>query len=272
MRTDRASGSIATGLITALVLLFLFVPLIIVVLFSFHESASLSFPFEGFSTRWYDEVFASETFTGAITSSLILAATTAGVTFVLGTLAAYGVTRSPSQLRGPLTLLFFLPITLPPLFIGIALLSAFSRVEITPSLFTIAVAHSIFAFPFFFLVARLALDRLDPMLEETAADLGAGPARRFVKVTMPQVLPVLIGAAALAFMISLDEFVITFFVAGSETTLPLFIFSRLRQTLDPSINVVSTLLMGVTLLLWVAALLVTARNERRRASGRALLG
>jgi ABC-type spermidine/putrescine transport system permease subunit II len=261
----RAGRGWAGGVFTALVLVFLLVPLGIVALFSLHSSPSLTFPFQGFSTRWYDEVFGDEQFREALFNSLELALATAAFTFVFGTAAAYGVTRSGSRLAGAGVAIFLLPITLPLLFIGIALLIALRRVGIELSMLTILIGHTVIAFPFFFMIARVALDRLDPMLEEAAADLGASPWTAFRKVTLPQVFPVLLGAAALAFMVSLDEFVVTFFVSGNETTLPLFIFSRLRTTLNPSINVVSTLLMAITLALFVFAFVMGIRAERRRA-------
>jgi spermidine/putrescine transport system permease protein len=119
-------------------------------------------------------------------------------------------------------------------------------------------------FPFFFLVARAALERLDPALEETAADLGAGRWTVFRRVTLPQVWPVLVGAACLAFALSFDEFVITFFVIGPDSTLPLYIWSGLRRTIDPSINAISTLLLAFTMLLFVVTYLLTTWSERRR--------
>jgi spermidine/putrescine transport system permease protein len=257
-------SSPATGAFTIAGLVFLWAPLLLVALFSFHSTGSLTFPFEGFSTRWYDEVFSNEVISTAAKNSLVVATSTALITALLGTLAAYGLTRTSSRLRGPLSLLFFLPITLPGLFIGIALLVSFSRVEWTLSLVTVTIAHLVYVFPFFFLVARAALERLDPALEETAADLGAGRWTVFRRVTLPQVWPVLVGAACLAFALSFDEFVITFFVIGPDSTLPLFIWSGLRRTIDPSINAISTLLLAFTMLLFVVTFLLTTWSERRR--------
>jgi spermidine/putrescine transport system permease protein len=258
-----------TGAFTVAGLIFLWAPLLLVALFSLHSTGSLTFPFEGFSTRWYDEVFSSEQIRTAATNSLIVATSTAVITVALGTLAAYGITRSASRLRGPLSLLFFLPITLPGLFIGIALLVAFSRVQWSLSLATVTIAHLVYVFPFFFLVARAALERLDPALEETATDLGAGRWTVFRRVTLPQVWPVLVGAGCLAFALSFDEFVITFFVIGPDSTLPLYIWSGLRRTIDPSINAISTLLLVFTMLLFVVTFALTTWSERRRR-GRSL--
>jgi spermidine/putrescine transport system permease protein len=253
-----------TGVFTVAGLVFLWAPLLLVFLFSLHSTGSLTFPFQGFSTRWYDEVFSSEEIRTAAQNSLIVATATAVVTLLLGTLAAYGLTRTRSRLRAPLALLFFLPITLPGLFIGVSLLVAFTRVEISLSLLTVTIAHLVYVFPFFFLVARAALERLDPALEETAADLGASRWTVFRRVTLPQVWPVLVGAACLAFALSFDEFIITFFVIGPDSTLPMYIWSSLRRTIDPSINAISSLLLLFTMLLFVVTWLLTVWSERRR--------
>ena len=253
-----------TGAITLASLLFLFVPLAVVVLFSFHKTGALSFPFEGFSLRWYRKLLESGEFRAATMNSFIVAVSVSALTLALGTLAAYGLTRSSARLRGPLTLLFFLPITLPGLFVGIALLVFFARLEFDLSLFTVTIAHLVYVFPYFLLRARAALERLDPALEETAADLGAGPWKVFRRVTLPQIWPVLVGASSLAFALSFDEFIITFFVVGSDSTLPLFIWSSLRRTIDPSINAISTLLLLFTLLLFVVTFVLTSWSERRR--------
>jgi spermidine/putrescine transport system permease protein len=262
---EAGQRSPLTTAITIAALLFLFVPLAVVVLFSFHETAGLSFPFTGFSLRWYREVFSSFEFRSAMQNSVIVALPVAALTLVLGTLAAYGLSRSSSRLRGPLALLFFLPITLPGLFLGVSLIVFFTRIEFTPSLRTVVVAHLVYVFPYFLLMARAALDRLDPALEEAAADLGASPLKVFRRVTLPQIWPVLVGATCLAFALSFDEFIITFFVIGSDSTLPLFIWSKLRRTIDPSLNTISTLLLALSLALWLIAFLLTIRTERRRA-------
>ena len=253
-----------TGLVTVAGMLFLWLPLLVVVLFSLHTTASLSFPFDGFSLRWYERISESPEVRAAARNSLVVATSTALVTLVLATLAAYGMSRSRSRWRAPLSLLFFLPITLPGLFIGIALLIAFSRLEYSLSLVTVTVAHLVYVFPFFFLLARAALERLDPALEEAAADLGATGWTIFRRVTLPQVWPVLVGAACLAFALSFDEFIITFFVVGPDPTLPLFIWSSLRRTIDPSINAISTLLLAFTVLLFVVTFALTSWGERRR--------
>lgn len=253
--------------VVILALVFLYVPLIVVVLFSFHKTPGLSLPFEGFSLRWYKEVFSSVEFKESLKNSAIVACVVSGATLVLGTAAAYGLSRTRSRFRAPLALLFFVPITLPGLFVGISMLVFFSRLDFTLSLTTVAFAHFVYVLPFFLLIALAALDRLDPALEESAADLGASPLLVFRRVTVPQIWPVLAAATALAFALSFDEFIITFFVVGADSTLPMFIWSSLRRTVDPSINTVSTLLMAITLVLWIAAFVFIFRLESSRRRG-----
>lgn len=261
MNTRR---SIPTAVITGAALLFLFAPLWIVVLFSFHSTDALTPPFEGFSLRWYREVLDDRSIRESLVVSLKVATLTAITTLVAGTAAAYGVTRSTSRARGVMAALFVVPIALPGLILGIAMLSFFSSRGIGLSRTTVVLAHSIFVAPVFFVIARTAFDRLDSAQQESAADLGAGPWYRFRRVTLPQILPVLFAATAMAFVISFDEFVVTFFVIGGESTLPMVIFSRLRRTIDPSINAISSLLLFFNLVLWSISLVIALRTERRR--------
>jgi spermidine/putrescine transport system permease protein len=249
--------------ITVAALLFLFVPLGVVVLFSFNAGGSLTFPFAGFSMRWYREIVDSPAFRDAVVNSAIVASVVAIVTLGFGTLAAYGLTRASSRFRTPVAVLLFLPLTLPGLFLGLSLLVMFARVEIDLSLRTVMIAHLVYVLPYYLLISVAALQRLDPALEEAGADLGANGWLVFRRVTLPQVWPVLVAAACLAFALSFDEFIITFFVIGPESTLPLFIFSTLRRTVDPSVNAISSLLLAITLALFAVAFVLTLRGAKR---------
>jgi ABC-type spermidine/putrescine transport system permease subunit II len=248
--------------ITIAALLFLFVPLAIVVLFSFNSTGSLTFPFAGFSSRWYRQIIESAAFRDAVANSAFVGGVVALSTLVLGTLAAYGLTRASTRLRTPIAVLLFLPLTLPGLFLGLSLLVLFSRIEVNLSLGTVMIAHMVYVLPYYLLIAVAALQRLDPALEEAGADLGANAWLVFRRVTLPQVWPVLLAAALLAFALSFDEFIITFFVIGADSTLPLFIFSTLRRTVDPSVNAISSLLLVITLALFAVAFVLTLRGSR----------
>ncbi len=208
-------NSPVTAAVTMAALIFLVGPLAVVVLFSFHETASLALPFTGFSLRWYREVLTSAPFISSTLNSFVVASSVAVSTFTLGFMAAYGLSRTASPWKLPLALLFFLPITLPGLFLGLALLVFFARIEFKLSLATVAIGHFVYVFPYFLLIVKAALERMDPAIEEAAADLGASPWKVFLRVTVPQIWPVVLGATSLAFALSFDEFVITFFVTGS---------------------------------------------------------
>jgi ABC-type spermidine/putrescine transport system permease subunit II len=259
---DATRKSPITAFATAAALLFLYAPLAVVVLFSFHERPSLSFPFTGFSLRWYEQVFASAEFRSAVLNSLIVGIASAATTLVLGTMAAYGLGRVSPRYQTPLAVLFFLPITLPGLFIGLSLLVFFVQIRVPLSLVTVTVSHLVYVFPYFLLIAWAAVERLDPALEDTAADLGARPSQVFWKVSLPQIWPVLAGATSLAFALSFDEFVITFFVIGSDSTLPMYIWSGLRRTIDPAVNTVSSLLLLLTLVLFSLAFVIAFGRRR----------
>lgn len=251
---------------TSAVLLFLYLPIAVLVVFSFNGGSRLSFPLDGLSLRWYDRVLSDPVFTAAIQNSLIVGVAAAVTTTVLGTLAAFALTLAPPRSRALLSLLFFTPITLPGLFLGLALLTFFAEVNVQLSLGTVVAGHFVFTFPYFLLIARAALERLDPGFDEIAADLGANGLQRFTKVTLPLVWPVLMAAGVLAFAFSVDEYVITFLVIGPESTLPLVIGSSIRRSIDPSINAVATLLLLVTTVATVATVvLLLARRQARRA-------
>lgn len=263
MNSARQRSPVTTVFVVAS-LVFLFAPLLVVVLFSFNSVGSLSLPFRGFSLRWYRQIFESPQFRSSLRYSAIVATATAVSTLILGTLAAYALSRARTRWRAPLALVLFLPLTLPGLFIGLALLVLFGEVEVSLSLTTVAIAHLVYVLPYFLLIAVAALQRLDPALEEAGADLGANGWLVFTRVTLPQVWPVLMGATFLAFALSFDEFVITFFVIGPQSTLPMFVFSSLRRTVDPSINAISTLLLAITLAVFAGSFFLTLRGGRRR--------
>jgi ABC-type spermidine/putrescine transport system permease subunit II len=234
-------------LYTLLAFLFLFAPIAIVVLFSFNKTASLTFPFHGFSLRWYRAVFGSGIYRDAILASLRVAAITVVVVVVVGTLAGIGVTRYAFRGNSVVRVFLLFPAALPGLFVGIALLSFFVQTKISLSLWTVTVGHLIYVLPYFFLVVTSRLQRFDYLLEEAARDLGAGPWTTFRRVTLPLIAPSLIAGALVVFSLSWDEVFITFFTIGAQNTLPLVIYSTVRQSVDPSVNAISTLLLAGSL-------------------------
>jgi spermidine/putrescine transport system permease protein len=248
-RRRRISGLL---IYTILVFVFLFAPIVIVILFSFNKTASLTFPFHGFSLRWYRAVFSSPTYQSAILASLRVGVITVLVVMLVGTLAALGLSRHQIRGNAALRSSILIPAALPGLFIGTALLTLFVQVHIPLSLWTVTAGHLVYVLPYFFLVASSRLQRFDFLMEESAHDLGAGPWATFRRVTLPLIAPSLIAGALVAFSLSWDEVFITNFTIGAQNTLPLVIYSTVRQSVDPSVNAVSTLLLAGSLIFIVA--------------------
>jgi spermidine/putrescine transport system permease protein len=261
-------GRISLRAFGAAAVLFLYLPIAVVVLFSLNSTPRMTFPIQGLSLRWYETVLTDPTFQAAILNSVIVGVTAALTTAVLGTGAAFALVSAPPRLRGVLAVLFFAPITLPGLFLGLSLLTFFSRINVELSLWTVAAAHFVYTFPYFLMIARVALERLDPQFDEIGADLGAAPIERFRRITLPLVWPVLAAATVLAFALSFDEFIITFFVIGPQSTTPLVVWSAMRRSIDPSINALATLLLLVTVIgtVLTVALLFARRQTRKVVS------
>lgn len=249
------------------VLVFLFLPVVVVAVFSFHASPSLSLPLTGVSLRWYREVLTEDVYTDALRNSLMVAIISSAMTAAVGTSAALGLSMLGPRARGLLGGLFFAPLALPGLFVGIGLLVFFARISQPLSLWTVVVGHLLFAFPYFLLLAQAALDRLDPQIGEVAADLGAGRWKQFSRVTLPLVWPIIGAAVLFSFVLSFDEFARTFFVIGPQTTIPLLLLSQFRVSLDPSVYALATLLLAVTVVgTAVAVLLFATRRHAHRTS------
>jgi spermidine/putrescine transport system permease protein len=234
---------------TGVVLAFLFLPVLLIILFSFHSTPSLSFPFEGFSLRWYQEVIYRSDLLPALKNSLVVASLTAISSAFLGTLAGFGLTRIRSRISKIIGAISNVPIMLPGLFLGIALLGFFSMLNTHLSLSTVVVAHIVYALPYFVLLIVARMDQFDMALEEASKDLGATNWQTFRLVTFPLIAPSVIGGTLLVFALSFDEFLITFFVIGSQSTLPMLIWSMLRRTINPSVNAIATLIIVFSLLL-----------------------
>ena len=252
-----------------LVMAFLLAPLFIIILFSFHATQALSFPFQGFSLRWYRDMFGNPQLTHAIFTSLIVAFATAIITLLIGMGASLAWLRFSSRARNIIEVLTITPIALPGLFIGVSLLIAFSFFGVTLGKLTIIVSHVVISLPILIIAMRARLALFDSMLEEASRDLGASATQTFRRVTLPLIMPTLISAAILTFAISLDEFVVTGFVSGTETTLPMFIWSMMRRTVTPLINAISTVILIATLIMLLISNYIEGSRRRRELSWRA---
>jgi spermidine/putrescine transport system permease protein len=236
---------------TALVYLFLWLPIAVLAVFSFNAGRQTAI-WRGFTLDWYRRLLANDALLASVRNSLLAAALTTLIATVIGTLAALALRRAGSH-GGTLALLF-LPMVIPEVVLGAALLTFFGAVGLRLSLVTVVIAHVVFSVSYVTLVVRARLAGLDPALEEAARDLGAGPVETFRRVTLPLIFPGIAASALLVFTLSIDDYVVTSFVAGvGATTLPLHVYSMLRVGVTPEVNAVSTLLLAGTIGLIVAA-------------------
>jgi spermidine/putrescine transport system permease protein len=229
---------------------FLYVPLIIVVVYSFNDSR-LNAEWVGFTFEWYQRLFHNEEMLTAAGNSLIIALVASVVSTALGTMAGVAMYRYKSRL---LPILVLTPIAIPEILMGVSLLIFFVLLNFTLGLASVALAHIAFCIGFVAIVVRARLAGMDESLTEAARDCGATPWQAFRRITLPLIMPGVIAGALMAFTLSIDDFVITFFTAGAGTvTLPLQIYSMIKIAVTPEVNAVSTLLMLLTLALIVIA-------------------
>ncbi|MEO8276360.1 MAG: ABC transporter permease [Thermoanaerobaculia bacterium] len=236
-----------------LVYLFLYVPIVILILYSFNRSKQTA-AWEGLTLDWYVRLFHNDLILKAVKNSLIVAVTTTFAATIIGTLAALALARSSFRGKGATQAALYLPIIIPEIVGGAALVTFFGVTQMRLSLVTVIIAHIAFCISYVAIVVRARLAGFDRSLEEAASDLGAGPWDTFRRVTLPIILPGIVAGALLVFTISIDDYVITSFVAGvGATTLPIQIYSMLKVGVTPEVNAVSTLLLLVTVILIVVS-------------------
>ena len=216
------------GVYAVVYLVFIYVPVLFLPLFSFNDSIYIAFPLKGFTFEWYQKMVDSPGLIVALQNSLKVGVVVAVLSTILGTLAAKAVTRYRMPGRGPLVGFIMLPLVIPGIIMGIALLVLSKRAGVPLSLFTIGTGHLLVCVPFSMLVMISRLEGFDKNLEEASLDLGENAWTTFWRVTFPLAIPGLIASLLLTFTISFDEFILAFFLAGTDVTLPVYIWSQLR--------------------------------------------
>ncbi len=265
---------------TFLVYGFLYTPIAIIALFSFNAGRHAS-QFTGFSTKWYGRALANPFVMDALETSLIVALVSATLASIFGTLAAIGLERVRGPVRVVFDALIYIAVMIPGVVIGIAtliaLVTVFDQVnpwlagiwptEESPRLSmgigTLIAAHTMFTMALVIIIVRARLTGLDRALVEAAADLYATPFGVFRQVTLPLIAPAVLAGFLLSFTFSFDDFIIAFFVAGSETTLPIYVFSSIRRGVTPEINAIGTMVLGASLVLLIIAQMILQRRGRR---------
>ena len=250
------------GTVAAIGLGLLYLPLCVLVFFSFNERRSVS-NWSEFSLDWYVKAFANEGIRQAAVNSFLVAVVATVAATVLATAAAVATTRA-QRFRG-LALCYAVinsPLLVPEIVTAVALLSFLSLIGLKLGVGNVMIAHAVFCVPFAYLPIRARLHGMDTTLEQAAADLYADPPRAFRHVTLPLLMPGIMAGAALAFVISLDDFIITQMVASAgATTLPVYIYSQVRMGVTPEVNAVSSMLLGVSIV-FVSLMFLLRRREK----------
>ena len=243
---------------------FLYFPIASLVVFSFNDSKR-NIVWQGFTLRYYEKALSNQALHAAFSNSLFIATVSTLVSTVLGAMLGLALYRFRFWGKGPFEGWVHLPIVIPEICMGVAALAFFARLDIPLGLFTITVSHIAFSIPFVAVVIRSRMAGFDQALEEASLDLGANLWQTFWHVTFPYMLPGIVAGALLAFTLSLDDFVITFFTAGpGSTTFPVKVYSMVRFSVTPEVNAASSILIGITLTLTVLAMAIQSRWTRKR--------
>lgn len=253
------------GLFWVMVLFFafLYVPIFVLVALSFNANQVATI-WTGFSWDWYKGVLDNPNILRAAQNSLIVATAATLLSTLVAVAAAVGMTGRRFRGQNLFNGLVGLPLLVPEIVTAVASLLFFLAIGLQLGLLTVILAHTVFCIPFAYLPIRARLEGLDPRLAEAATDLYANPWRTFRRVTLPLLVPGIVSGAMLAFITSMDDFVITFFVAGAgATTLPVYIFGMIRTGITPEVNAISTLLLGVSVLLVALSFVVGQRGQAR---------
>lgn len=273
-RAERLRGlgsKLGTGFALVGLYLFLYAPLLVIVLFSFNADKVQTLPFAGFSTRWYERMFENDRLIDAAIFSFQISGVAVLVGLVFGTAFALMVDRLLGpRTKGLVQALLAVPVVLPGVVLGISLVVVFREIGIPPGYWAIVIGHATFVTPIVMFVVLTRLRTMDPALEHASMDLGGGWWQTFFYVTFPQIRVALLAAGLLGFTVSFDELLVTFFLAGVDITLPVYVWNQLRFGFTPEINAVFTLIGGFSIIaILVGAGLLNRTLRRRDASGRA---
>lgn len=251
----------AKAIYATLIVIFLIAPLLVILPLAFTSSAFLTYPIPAFSTRWFEELVINSVWSRSIINSLIIAGATTALATTLGTLAALGLRSQDLGIKSQIRTLFLLPMVVPAVVLGVGMQALFVRLGINSTYLSVIVAHTVVAMPFVVISVSGALTGIDRRVEHGAESLGAPPWKVFYLVTLPLAMPGVLSGAALAFATSLDEVVLTLFVAGpNQRTLARQMFSTLRENISPAIaSAAFIIIMGTVLI--ALALLLTRRKR-----------
>jgi spermidine/putrescine transport system permease protein len=264
VRLGRIAADSAFVTFVCLLMAFLYVPIWILIVFSFNASRTLSWPLTGFTFDWYAKMLSNQGLLEALGNSFYVATCATALTLLVGIPAALALHRFQFPGKTLFRRLLLLPIALPGIVTGISMLNMFRMFGFNLSLETVILGHATALLAVVVTQIFARLQRLPRSLGEASADLGAGPVRTFFLVTLPNIRTAIIGAGLLSFVLSFDEIPVTFFLTGRDNTLPMYIYSTLRRGVTPEINAVGTLIVLLSLMLIIASVMVTVRDKTER--------
>lgn len=251
------------NLFLLLVFAFLYLPIIVLVIFSFNSS-SLNIVFEQFTFRWYHVLLENRSLLEAFMNTMIVAFTSTIVSTIIGTISAIGIKKYNFIGKEFIQSLLYIPIVIPEIVLGISLLSIYTLFRLDLSLVTLIIAHITFSIPFVIISVRTILDSLPSNLEDASSDLGANKFKTFWYVTLPSIMPGITSGALLAFTLSLDDIIISYFTAGPDSnTLPLKIYSMIKTGITPDVNALSALILVVTIIILMTSTVLQLRKLRK---------
>lgn len=259
----------ALWFVSIAVLVFLYLPIAFMILFSFNTREVVGLPIEGLTLQWYEQALVNSRLLDALWNSITVAALVAVLATVIGTMAAFPLVRGGIRYPGATRVVATMPIMFPGMLLGIAILIFLRRVlDMQMGLHTVLFGHLVFTVPFVILIVAARLQSLDRNLEWAAADLGADSPRTIRYIVLPLIWPAVLAGALISVTLSIDEFIITFFTIGPQATLPLYIYTQIKFGVTPEVNAIATLLLAGTLSLLALAMAgVAARRRVRRGSG-----
>jgi len=232
-----------------LIYVFLFLPIAIVVLFSFNTSKR-NIVFEGFTFEWYGKLFQNDALLQAYGNTLIVGFSSTIIATIIGTLASYGMSKYKFKGKGIIDTLLYIPVVIPEIVLGISLLAIFNLSQIPMGIITLIIAHATFSIPFVVFTVNARFAGFDRSVEEAAMDLGAGRIKTFFTVTLPIVMPGVIAGAFLAFTLSIDDIIISFFTTGpGSNTFPLKVMELTKTGVTPDVYALSTIILVITITL-----------------------
>lgn len=253
------------NLIIGLVLLFLFLPIIILVIYSFNSSSN-NIIFEGFTLKWYKELFTNENLLDAFKNTIIVASISTIISTVVGTISAFGLSKYNFKFKEFINTLLYIPIVIPEIVLGISLLSVYTLMKLELGLYTIILAHITFSIPYVIVSIRSVLSKNMMTIEEASYDLGVGKFKTFWYIILPCIKPGIVSGASLAFTLSLDDVIISYFTAGpGSNTLPLNIYSIIKTGITPDVNALSTLILLIVIIILSISTIYNARQIKMEA-------